>query len=559
MIFSEYLVRKLIENGVTDTFGIPGGVILRLLASMKDAEPILTPHLCYHEQAAGFAALGYAQACGRIGVAYATRGPGITNMMTCIAEAYQESIPVIFITAHGSRTENNVRFNNNQELNIVKCVSEFTEFAANAESIDEAAAVLEKAVRIASEGRKGPVLLDFAAALFNKEVPDGNGDRPCGGTGQNLRDNAGKAAADTAERLKAAIHPVLLIGDGVRYSVPKDKLCETAEKIGIPVLSSRGSQDLLGGSGIYFGYVGSHGTRYSNFILSETDLIISVGNRMAFPAASASFAPVIEKAEIIRIDVDRDELGRVIPGETSYHTDAGMFFDALCEMQPHVSFEKWTEKCRRLKEKLENEDCPEPVRVLTEFIRRQGNGKYYVCDVGNNEFWFSRAYERSGASDGISCSKSFGTLGSALCRAIGAYYALKKEIVCITGDQGFQYNIQELQYISSHKLPIKIILLNNERSGMIADHEKTALNGRNIHTDSGSGYSAPDFRKIAECYGIKYTVCLSEAVDESADSLIYEIKYDDSSGLVPFLPKGNKCCDMRPALESSLYEQLNNL
>ena len=136
MIFSDHLVNELIKQGTYDAFGIPGGVVLKLLAAMKRAEPAFTPHLCYHEQDAGFAALGYAQAGGKLGVAYATRGPGITNMVTCIAEAYQESLPVLFITAHGRRTQDNVRFNQNQELDIVSAVSGFTKFAANAETPD---------------------------------------------------------------------------------------------------------------------------------------------------------------------------------------------------------------------------------------------------------------------------------------------------------------------------------------------------------------------------------------------------------------------------------------
>lgn len=554
MIFSAHLVNELIKQGTYDAFGIPGGVVLKLLAAMKRAEPAFTPHLCYHEQDAGFAALGYAQAGGKLGVAYATRGPGITNMVTCIAEAYQESLPVLFITAHGRRTQDNVRFNQNQELDIVSAVSGFAKFAANAETPDEAAVLLKKAMNIAVSGRKGPVLLDFAAAVFDEEVsvlPE-ECDAPI-----NNADAA--AVCKAAELLSSAKRPLLLIGDGLRY-FPKERLREAVDKLGIPVLSSRGSQDLLGGSPNYFGYIGSHGVRYSNFILSKADLIIAVGNRMAFPFDSASFSPIIKNARILRVDIDENELCRHIPEEQTFVCDSGVFLEGLCaEYNLENGFEGWLDVCRCLKKELIDEDCTETVDRLTEFISAQSAGKHYVCDVGNNEFLFSRAYERSGSGDSICCSKSFGTLGSAIGRAIGVYYAVGGEVICVCGDQGFQYNLQELQYISHWKLPVKIVLLNNRRSGMITDHEKNVLGDMRIHVDADSGYSTPDFAKIAQSYGINYTTEQETACADNNMPLLYEIITDSYEPLCPTLPKGNPCQDMFPLLDRKKYGYLDDL
>lgn len=554
MIFSDHLVNELIKHGICDAFGIPGGVVLKLLAAMKRAEPAFTPHLCYHEQDAGFAALGYAQAGGKLGVAYATRGPGITNMVTCIAEAYQESLPVLFITAHGRRTQDNVRFNQNQELDIVSAVSGFTKFAANAETPDEAAVLLKKAMNIAVNGRKGPVLLDFAAAVFDKEVtalPD-ECDAPI-----NNADAA--AVCKAAELLSSAKRPLLLIGDGLRY-FPKERLREAVDKLGIPVLSSRGSQDLLGGSPNYFGYIGSHGVRYSNFILSKADLIIAVGNRMAFPFDSASFSPIIKNARILRVDIDENELSRHITEEQAFVCDSGVFLEGLCaEYNSENGFEGWLDICRCLKKELIDEDCTETVDRLTGFISAQSAGKHYVCDVGNNEFLFSRAYERSGSGDSICCSKSYGTLGSAIGRAIGVYYAVGGEVICVCGDQGFQYNLQELQYISHWKLPVKIVLLNNRRSGMITDHEKNVLGDMRIHVDADSGYSTPDFAKIAQSYGINYTTEQETACADNNMPLLYEIITDSYEPLCPTLPKGNPCQDMFPLLDRKKYGYLDDL
>lgn len=556
MTAAEFIVSELISYGVTDTFGIPGGVILKLLSAMKNAEPLLTPHLTYHEQTAGFAALGYAQASGRLGAAYATRGPGITNMVTCIAEAYQESLPVLFITAHSSRTEGAARFMDNQELDIVSCFSGFTKFAA---SIDEPGSVREllgKAMSTAVRGRKGPVLLDIRASLFGMELPESDFTP----TEYRPSDSSRLAANEAGKKLCCSERPVLLMGDGIRHALKKKRLHEIVNALGIPVLSSRGSQDILGGSPFYFGYIGSHGVRYSNFILSKADLIISVGNRMAFPLTSESFAPVINNSKVIRIDIDENEFSRHIPGELTFCCDGGRFLEAL--YKKGVCFKEqdsWIKKCRYLKEELKNEDCPEQVERLAGFIRSQSADISYVCDVGNNEFYFSGAYEKSGVGNSVYCSKAFGTLGSSLGRAIGVHYATGGDVVCVTGDQGLQCNIQELQYISHFKLPIKLVLLNNSCSEMIRDHEKAVLGNTKIHVDEASGYSTPDFGKIAEGYGIGYTSDEKTACAPRKSPLLYEIRFADENGLAPFLPKGKPCQDMSPPIERSRYERLNNI
>lgn len=556
MIFSDHLVNELIKQGTYDAFGIPGGVVLKLLAAMKRAEPAFTPHLCYHEQDAGFAALGYAQAGGKLGVAYATRGPGITNMVTCIAEAYQESLPVLFITAHGRRTQDNVRFNQNQELDIVSAVSGFAKFAANAETPDEAAVLLKKAMNIAVSGRKGPVLLDFAAAVFDKEVsvlPE-ECDAPI-----NNADAA--AVCKAAELLSSAKRPLLLIGDGLRY-FPKERLREAVDKLGIPVLSSRGSQDLLGGSPNYFGYIGSHGVRYSNFILSKADLIIAVGNRMAFPFDSASFSPIIKNARILRVDIDENELSRKIDRGITCCADAGTFLTELSK-NPLLGadYSDWAKICQIIKNTLYEYDITVPVVKLTDLFQKCTDSNYiFVSDVGNNEFWFSRAYEYIRPAGSIVCSKNFGTLGSALGRAIGAHYATHKTVICTIGDQGFQYNLQELQFISANSLPIKIIIMDNQCSGMIYDHESKVLAGKYIHVYKENDYSTPDFKEISQAYGIRFMEDETSVTDALTDvnPLVFRISYSKDERLTPNIPQGKLCQDMEPFIERNLFEALNN-
>lgn len=558
MQVADYVVDELIKYGVTDAFGIPGGVILKLLYAMKQRESELSPHLNYHEQMAGFAACGFAQASGKLCVAYATRGPGIANMFTCILEAFQESLPVLFITAHSSLQQIDMRFENDQEFDVVQCVSKFTKYAASIDSTNELCHALHEACEVAINGRKGPVLLDFSSLLWDQEIESIRFDGDYKYTeDEELSDLALKVITD---EITISRRPIILIGDGIRHALETGHLYHIAEKLKIPILSSRGAQDLLSGSPYYFGYIGSHGIRYSNFILSKADLIISIGNRLAFPVSSASFAPVVTNAKVIRLDIDEKEFNRKIPDVKSYKVDAHILLNKLMEKNYCIKdLGDWVKICNQLKIELTSEDCTKPVQILESFINKQEPSTIYVCDIGNNEFWFARAFEKVGKSGMVLYSKTFGTLGAGLGRAIGAYYASGKNIVCIIGDQGFQYNVQELQYISKWKIPIKIIILNNCISGMISDHEKRMFGNKLFHVNSENGYYVSNFEKIAKAYEIDYTTDESVAIKKINKQLIYEIRLNIDEVLTPSLSKGMPCQDMEPLIPREKFNYLNKL
>lgn len=558
MQVADYVVDELIKYGVTDAFGIPGGVILKLLYAMKQRESELSPHLNYHEQMAGFAACGFAQASGKLCVAYATRGPGIANMLTCILEAFQESLPVLFITAHSSLQQIDMRFENDQEFDVVQCVSKFTKYAASIDSTNELCQALHEACEVAINGRKGPVLLDFSSLLWDQEIESIRFDGDYKYTeDEELSDLALKVITD---EITISRRPIILIGDGIRHALETGHLYHIAEKLKIPILSSRGAQDLLSGSPYYFGYIGSHGIRYSNFILSKADLIISIGNRLAFPVSSASFAPIVTNAKVIRLDIDEKEFNRKIPDVKSYKVDAHILLNKLMEKNYCIKdLGDWVKICNQLKIELTSEDCTKPVQILESFINKQEPSTIYVCDIGNNEFWFARAFEKVGKSGMVLYSKTFGTLGAGLGRAIGAYYASGKNIVCIIGDQGFQYNVQELQYISKWKIPIKIIILNNCISGMISDHEKRMFGNKLFHVNSENGYYVSNFEKIAKAYEIDYTTDESVAIKKINKQLIYEIRLNIDEVLTPSLSKGIPCQDMEPLIPREKFNYLNKL
>ena len=368
-----------------------------------------------------------------------------------------------------------------------------------------------------------------------------------------------KSADYIIEKLKASHRPIFLIGDGIHQSRAESKMRELSEKLNIPVISSRCSEDVMPISGMYFGYIGSHGIRYANFILSKADLIIALGNRLAFPLNSDSFKPIYENAEIIRIEYDESEAGRHIPNCKCFIENVQDTLNELSDRSiSYIEPNKWIAVCNRLKKELFEADINPPTRILSEAFQSISNDVTIVNDVGNNEFWSSRAYINTGISNRTLYSKCFGALGCSLGKSIGAYYASQSPVLCITGDQGLQLNSQELQFIGMHKLPIAILLMNNDSSGMIRSRENQRY-GRFVHTTPNSGYGTPDFKKLAEAYGIeyiKYTTGVFEKIDRP---ILVEVIIDEEIGLEPNLPRGNRCCELVPELNKTLFDVLDKL
>ncbi len=554
MTGAEFLTESLIRCGVTDVFGIPGGVILDFLYELDRRKGEITAHLSFHEQCAGFAASGYTQYSGKIGVAYATKGPGITNLLTPVADAYSDGTPVLVVTAHSEKQlDRNIRFTAEQELDTVALFRSVTKYAVRIDSAEAFAGEVKKALQITAGGRKGPVLIDVLTSIFTAEIPE---TEPISGTETTQRVTS---ANYIIEKLKNAHRPIFLIGDGIHQSHTEKRICELAEKTQIPVLSSRCAEDVMPVSEMYYGYIGSHGIRYANFILSKADLIIAIGNRLAFPVNSDSYKPIYQNAEMIWIESDPAEAGRHMPHCTCFPENAA---DTLCELSKRtVSYkdpDTWTAICQKLKTALFEMDVNLPVSMAAEAFRAIQPDAVIVNDVGNNEFWSSRAYLYAGIANRMLYSKCFGALGCSLGKSIGAYYASRQPVLCVTGDQGLQLNSQELQFIGMHKLPITILLLNNGASGMIRSREKLRY-PKFVHTTAESGYGTPDFRKLAETYGIGYQTFSPAAFENMDGPLLVEAQFDEAIDLEPNLPRGNRCQDMSPAMDKVLFEELDKL
>lgn len=556
MTGAQYIVDSLIRRRVTDAFGIPGGVILSLIYEMDNRREDIMPHLSYHEQSAGFAACGYAQSSGKLGVAYATRGPGFTNLITPIADAYCDSVPVLFITAHtASCPPEGMRVMDNQEIDSCNMVSNITKLALRIDDAETLVDDFERLCDTALEGRKGPVLLDVAANLLNQEIP------------VNRKNNDRKDDITDYEAIKKEIvtsilnasRPVILVGDGVNQAEAKELLHKFAKLSQIPIISSRFSHDTIGGEELYFGYLGSHGMRCANFIISKADLIISLGNRLHFPTSSKSFSEIFTHARLIRIEIDKGEFQREIPNSVSFQADVSHVLECLTNEQlDYGQHTEWIKVCNILRKELCEVDMNEAVRAIAQCLSIAPRDWTVVNDVGNNEFWVSRASVYCKDTHRTLYTKSFGSLGCSIAKAIGVYYATRKPVLCFVGDQGLQMSIQELQYISQHHLPIVIILVNNAVSGMIKDRQVPF--GRFLHTTKESGFSSPSWRGVADVYGIHYCE-MDETIKLAAIKYpaLIELSVDDTIGLSPSLPKGTTCQDLRPALPKEKYEYLNRL
>ena len=556
MKVSEYIAQYLQKQGVTDALGIPGGVILELMYAL-DATEGITPHLSFHEQCAGFAACGYAQAGGKLGVAYATKGPGFTNLLTAMADAYYDSIPVLFITAHSATTlPEGCRLVADQDMDTCGMVRNITKYAKRIDDIEEISISLEKACQIAKDGRKGPVFLDIAASLFKKEMISAASVHH-----QVEHIDTEKYVSLICSEIKSAKRPVILLGDGINQSATNNAINRFIEKAGIPVLSSRYCHNIVRNQEYYYGYVGSHGIRYANFILSKADLVISLGNRLYFPSHSLSYSKIIEHAKFLRFDIDDGELNKHPQMLAGKQVDMASLVPALAMTDTDCGNHKeWLEVCKTLKFQLKDEDVNETVLLLSKLLKTLPKDCIIVNDVGNNEFWMSKACVYAGIANRTLYSKSFGALGNALGKAIGAYYAMKKPVVAFVGDQGVQMNIQELQYISQHHLPIAIVLLNNSSSGMIKDREAIAGYGYSLHTTEESGYGTPKFSIVAEAYRIVYL-----RIDEYHSfpiidkPLFLELSISENQTLTPSLPRGRDIQDLEPRINKELYNRLNKL
>lgn len=571
MKVSDFIVEYLIEKGITDVFGYPGGMVTHLMESFSKYSGRISAHVTYHEQGAAFAACGYAQISGRPGVAYATSGPGATNLITGICNAFFDSIPTVFITGQvntfESRGQYTVRQRGFQETDIVSMVEPVTKYAKYVESPDKIKYYLDSAFAAATSGRMGPVLLDIPMNVFRAEIiPDML-------QSAVLQDElvSTETVDEASKMLEAALNnakrPCCLIGNGVKITNTQGVIKEFCHKFHIPMVTSMIAFDVVNDDIQSYGFIGAYGDRAANFVVAKSDLVITVGSRLDVRQVGAKRENFAPDSQIVRFDVDKGELEyHVHENEISIQANMQEICQVLKRIENNCDYDysAWIEICDEIKKELADVDK----RITGDLVNRVSQNfpedAVITTDVGQNQVWVAQFIELK-KKQKVLFSGGHGAMGYSLPAAIGAYYASRKPVICVTGDGGLQMNIQELQFIVREKIPIKIVVLNNDALGMIRHFQEMYFNGNYYQTKPSGGYNAPNFKKVAEAYGIR-SICydmngLPDTITGFDDDspLLLEIMINEDTYVFPKLEFGKPNQDQEPLLNRKFYNHLMQL
>jgi len=565
---SDYIAEYLIAKGVSDVFGYPGGMVTHLMDSFGKYRDKITAHLCYNEQGAAMAACGFALAGGGIGVAYATSGPGATNLITGICNAYMDSIPTVFITGQVNSYEQkgdlNVRQRGFQETDIVSIVKPITKYAVSVNSVDELRESLDRAFYEADHGRKGPALLDIAMNVTRLDIDPATARGFEGGSeqAQNISDSDIRRISDA---IAHSVRPVLLVGNGLPRT--DGEVFSLLNSIPLPVVSSMPAVDVRAGAERYYGFIGAYGDRTANFVVAKSDLLISIGARLDVRQVGArreNFAP---DSLIVRVDND--------PGELEYKAhdgEIGVRADSMCALRQIAELYKYTDKdysewfavCDEISEELKGTDDREPNIMMREIGKYIPEGSVITTDVGQNQVWAAQSLEIKNGQR-LLFSAGHGAMGFSLPAAIGASYCTDLPVWSLNGDGGIQMNIQEMQWISRERLPVRIVIFNNHALGMIRHFQEMYFDSYYFQTVEQNGYACPDFEKLAAAYRMDYRRIddvqnVRQALTGLADApTLIEVCLSGDTYVFPKLEFGKPNQDQEPLLDRELYNKLQSL
>lgn len=565
MKVSDYIVEYMISKDITDVFGYPGGMVTHLMDSFCKYSDRITAHVTYHEQGAAFAACGYAQITEKPGIAYATSGPGATNLITGICNAYFDSIPTVFITGQVNSFESKgdlkIRQRGFQETQIVDMVKDVTKYAVYVENPEKIKFYLDKAFYEALNGRKGPVLLDIPMNVFRTEVDE---TKLIGY--EKEKEIISQNLVDVFQQYFGEAHrPVILLGNGIKLAAANELVKDVIDELKIPVVTSMIAIDAGVKKELNFGYIGAYGVRAANFIVAKSDLLITLGARLDVRQVGAKRENFAPSAKIIRIDIDSNEL------QYKVHEDE---IDICCSVTDALNalrnlrigdYSEWRGVCNRIKSELEEYDTRHPNELMKQISRLIDSNAVVTTDVGQNQVWVAQSFELK-KGQRILFSGGHGAMGYSLPAAIGAYYGTHSgPVICITGDGGLQMNIQELQMIARERIPVKIIVFNNNALGMIRHFQEMYFDGRYYQTKPQGGYNAPCFFDIAKAYGIQ-AERIHDVLELSDVSLLtnnepflLELLVDEDTYVFPKLEFGKMNQDQEPLLPREQYNRLMDL
>lgn len=571
MTVADFFVKFFIDKGVKDIFGYQGGMIAYLFDSMGRYGGKINYHVCATEQGAALAACGYAQATGQTGVVLSTSGPGFTNLLTGIANAWFDSIPLICISGQvntkDKRRSLSVRQLGFQEIQAPEIAAPITKAVYEIDVDTEIQRCLEDAWTAATEGRKGPVFIELPINICRNEIAVKKA--------AYINSKPVVCATDEIEycfsRLSEAEKPVIIAGAGICQAGMRKEFRELVEALKIPVITTLPAVDLLQTDNLYrIGYLGGTARREAGIVLASTDVILAIGTRLCAKQTGYDLDMFAPKAQLLRVDIDETELERKVKkDEVQIHADLKYFIKSfimlLYSNKVFKEHEEWVSACDKMRELLSECDITYGNKVATELTGILPDGFNLTLDVGNNLIY---GVQSSIIKDNtrVFVSGGFGAMGYSLPAAIGATIGNSHPTCAISGDGGMQMNLQELNIVSKKKLPIKIFVFNNHALGHILLFQKVYLNERYYGTDEKMGdYFSCDFVKVAEAYGIQgYKLRKMEDIVNYVDALnnelpvLFELEYEDCS-ILPNIHGGCDCLTSGLRLADELIDQIMRL
>ena len=541
---SEILIQCLEREGTDVVFGYPGGAIMPVYDALYDAE--LKHVLVRHEQAAVLAADGYARATGKVGVCIATSGPGATNLVTGLANAFMDSVPLVAIT--GQVPTSLLGTDAFQEVDIFGITLPVVKHSFLVRRVEELAEVVHVAFRLARSGRPGPVLIDLPKDVANApcdlelpELPPGDVTAPA------LTDLLDEART----LLASAKRPILYAGGGIVLGRAVESFRRFVEKTRIPVSTTlKGLGVLPTDHELFLGMLGMHGTKAANLAIRDCDLLVGVGVRFDDRATGklAEFAP---NAKVLHLDVDPAEVGKLRRPDVAL---VGSLEASLEALESSLDIASWRVTCARLKEEHQwDYDMPADgiygPRFLKKLSEAADPGTIFACDVGQHQMWVAQHCRFERPEQHLT-SAGLGTMGYGLPAAIGAQFGCPdRTVVNVTGDGSIMMNFQELVTLARYRVPVKIVVLDNQSLGLVRQWQELFFEGRYSEVDLSDN---PDFVRVAESLGIPASR-LEQASDEDeviekllrgSGMHLLHVRIDREANVWPLVPPNTSNSEM---------------
>ena len=502
MKVSDYIVQLFEKNGVDHIFGYPGVGCGHLMNSLKSSS--IENHLVYNEQGAAFAICSYAQASHKVGIAYSTAGPGGTNLITGIANAYCDSIPTIFVVGEKDlaslKKNRRMRQCTSQEVDIVSVCKPISKWSIQIKNKNDVRYVFEKAFYLATNGRPGPIVIDLPSDIQRSDIDEKSV--------KAFVPPKEESCITEVEQIEELLHdskkPLLLVGNGVKQLGLDSSILSFAKKNSIPIVTTLICCDLFEEEDLCLGYIGMDGDESANEAVSKCDLLLSLGARLNFKQVRNNRLAFAPNAKIIRIDCDEAELNYGLRDEVRIKKDLRFFVPELVSIGCNHDYLAWCNECFEAKRHSKKN---EPLNIVAaETVKRisglLSNDYCIVTDTGSHRRWVMSSFVFKKGQKFFQ-SAGLASMGYAVPASIGAFYATKKKVVCFEGDGGLMMNLQELEMINRDRIPVFIIVFNNQCLGDIMEFQKKIFHSYFATTEK-SGYKVANFELIAKAFSLKY-------------------------------------------------------